>query len=77
MTRKNPAAVQLGRLGGLKGGKSKSKAKVAAGRKNAAKARAAKLRPTIKLSDLLAKPRRRYRFEKVVDASYKAVYSKP
>ena len=30
----NAAAVELGRLGGLKGGKSKSKAKKAAARKN-------------------------------------------
>ena len=40
--KKNPAAVALGRLGGKVGGKSRSVAKVAAGRKNAAKARAAK-----------------------------------
>lgn len=37
--KKNPAAVQLGRLGGLKGGQSKSKAKQAAARKNVARAR--------------------------------------
>lgn len=30
----NAAAVELGRLGGLKGGKSRSKAKQAAARKN-------------------------------------------
>ena len=40
--RKNPAAVSLGRLGGLVGGKSRSKAKVAASKKNAAKARRAR-----------------------------------
>jgi len=39
MSKKNPAAVALGR----KGGKSKSPAKVAAGRINAAKALAARL----------------------------------
>lgn len=34
---KNPAAVALGRLGGRKGGKSKSEAKAAAARANGAK----------------------------------------
>ena len=37
MTRKNPAAVALGKLGGRKGGKSKSEAKAAAARANGAK----------------------------------------
>ncbi len=36
-TRKNPNAVALGRLGGLKGGRSTSKAKQAAARINGAK----------------------------------------
>lgn len=36
---KNPNAVALGRLGGLKGGKAKSEAKTAAARKNAARPR--------------------------------------
>jgi hypothetical protein len=40
MKRKNPAAVALGRKGGKVGGLSRSPAKIAAGRKNAAKARA-------------------------------------
>ena len=31
---KNPNAVALGRLGGLKGGKARTKAKIAAARKN-------------------------------------------
>ncbi len=37
MAKKNPAAVALGKLGGRKGGKSKSEAKVAAARANGAK----------------------------------------
>lgn len=37
MKRKNPAAVALGKLGGLKGGLSRSAAKVAAARRNGAK----------------------------------------
>jgi hypothetical protein len=42
MKPKNPAAVELGKLGGAKGGKSKSPAKLAAVRKNLTKAREAK-----------------------------------
>lgn len=41
MSRKNVHAVELGRKGGKVGGLSRSPAKVAAGRQNAAKARAA------------------------------------
>ena len=37
MKEKNPAAVSLGRLGGLKGGKSTSEAKKAAARRNGLK----------------------------------------
>jgi hypothetical protein len=37
MPRKNPAAVALGRLGGEKGGRSTSRAKVEAARKNGKK----------------------------------------
>lgn len=39
---KNAAAVSLGKLGGLKGGKSKSPAKMAAMKKNLAKAQEAR-----------------------------------
>lgn len=37
MKEKNPAAVELGRLGGLKGGQSKSEKKAAAARMNGKK----------------------------------------
>jgi len=40
--KKGPTAAEIGRLGGLKGGQSKSPAKQAASRRNAEKARAAK-----------------------------------
>jgi xanthine dehydrogenase molybdopterin-binding subunit B len=43
-TTKNPAAVALGRLGGLVGGKSRSAAKIAAAKLNAKKGGRPKLR---------------------------------
>lgn len=47
-TKKNPAAVALGRLGGLKGGKARAKTLTAAARKRIAK-RAAVARAPAKL----------------------------
>ena len=47
MTQKNPNAQALGRLGGLKGGKSTSEAKKKASRENIKKANKARLKKNI------------------------------